>query len=504
MILHYLLALPDYSITSPRTPRSPAAVKRRQSLLDLNVQDKEDDKMNPSLFNLVDLVLGSSSSQDPQTVIAALKLSTIILGKNHSYAIGSLVKTMSVHHREPLRTIGALNVECETYLAIATKLACEDGLDEAYDNHLKDKLGMLESHSCSLKNLALPTSPLQSPGYFDAEAAPREVNPHYLLPEDPLLRSVLDNMLMFLTNDVETNVALTEVIVTLGTCSQLQLEGWLCVDPADYQFQEVDEEPADFSSDAFRNMFRASRRPIWTPGTTPAILSCLQKLQSQVDALRADIQDWDEFVASRKHVFRTYEEMSEISKIPTPQVKPPAEPPTGSWTPQIPKHLLDSSSTPSRTGSPRGRKEGLDMRNTPTASPAPSRIGGQTLVGSPSRGLSPLPAPRATNRQTTFMSDVLSNLADVNNNPNFKRRIRFKRPAGTEEVEVMLSKYQPPPKDPEDDAAAGADDETEPDDIREASVGHIITNVVILQEFVLELVALMQVRASLFSEVRHA
>jgi hypothetical protein len=31
---------------------------------------------------------------------------------------------------------------------------------------------------------------------------------------------------------------------------------------------------------------------------------------------------------------------------------------------------------------------------------------------------------------------------------------------------------------------------------------HIITNVVILQEFVLELVALMQVRASLLNEVK--
>lgn len=68
----------------------------------------------------------------------------------------------------------------------------------------------------------------------------------------------------------------------------------------------------------------------------------------------------------------------------------------------------------------------------------------------------------------------------------------------------MLSKYQPPPKDPSDDATAGAEADDQQDDIREASLLHIITNVVVLQEFVLELVALMQIRASLFNEVRFA
>ena len=67
----------------------------------------------------------------------------------------------------------------------------------------------------------------------------------------------------------------------------------------------------------------------------------------------------------------------------------------------------------------------------------------------------------------------------------------------------MLSKYQPPPKEPSDDATAGAETE-EQDDVRDATLLHIVTNVVILQEFVLELVALMQVRASLFNEIKFA
>jgi hypothetical protein len=65
-------------------------------------------------------------------------------------------------------------------------------------------------------------------------------------------------------------------------------------------------------------------------------MTCLQSLQKQVDALRADIQDWDDHVAGRKHVFQTYEEMNEMSKTTTAVVKPtparPSETPAGSWT----------------------------------------------------------------------------------------------------------------------------------------------------------------------------
>ena len=42
----------------------------------------------------------------------------------------------------------------------------------------------------------------------------------------------------------------------------------------------------------------------------------------------------------------------------------------------------------------------------------------------------------------------------------------------------------------------------EDDDIVIVSLSHILTNIVVLQEFILELAAVMQVRASLFGEVK--
>jgi hypothetical protein len=509
MILQYLLALQDYTAASPRTPRSPAAVKRRQSLILLNAPDQDDDRLNPSLFNLVDLVLGSTNSRNAQTVGAALKLTTVILGKNHGYALGSLIKVMYVHHKEHYRTIGSLNVELESYLNIAINIAGEEGVDEAYDTHLRDIQSMLESHPCSLKVVALHDATLKKQGFFDAtESSTREVDPHYLLPEDPLFQSLTDLLLTFLTNDIETNLALTETIIGMGTCSQLRLEGWLSVDPADYHFEDIGPEPAEFTNDNFRDMLMASRTPSWKPSATPQLLACLQQLQAQVDALRTDIMDWDEHVANRKNAFKFHEEMHDAMKMTTPQKvsRQPSETPTpaGSWTPQIPKHVLERPTTPSRTQSPRGRKEALaEQRNTPSGSPRPSRVRGQTLVGSPSRALSPMSAPQPT-RNTTLFSDVEANFSGLRHSEFLKRRIRFRRPAGSQTLEVLLSKYQPPPKDEGEDTAAGAEQDAEQEDIREASLLHIITNVVILQEFILEVVALLQVRASLFNEVKFA
>ncbi|KAF2641163.1 hypothetical protein P280DRAFT_506783 [Massarina eburnea CBS 473.64] len=509
MILHYLLALPDYpTVTAPRDPRSPAALRRRQSLMMINGPKKDDDAMNPSVFNLVDLVLQSTESRNPQTVISALKLTTVLLSKDHGYALGSLIKATSIHHKEPHRTVGALNAELETYLSLAIGLAGEGGVDEAYGTHLKDKLSMLENHSCSLKALALPSASTQTPGYHDSDIGPRQVGPHYLIPEDPLFKSLSDLLLRFLTNDIETNLALTEAIITLGTCSELRLEGWLSVNPVDYQFPETDLEPTEFSNDTLRDMYKASRQPTWTDAATPDLLACLQKLQAQVEALRADIPDWDEYIASRKDAFFFQEEVNSAMSSSILQPKPPrvsSEMHSGSWTPQIPRYIKEASATPARSTTPRGRKETLESRHTPTASPGSSRLGGQTLIGSPSRAVSPLPAITQNKRQPTIFSDIDSNLASVKSAFALRRRIRFRRAPGTQEVEVMLSKYQPPPKDDAETGAQedGGEAEEEEEDIREASLLHIVTNVVVLQEFVLELVALMQVRASLFEEVRY-
>lgn len=290
----------------------------------------------------------------------------------------------------------------------------------------------------------------------------------------------------------------------------------------------------------------AERAPSWSPSATPQLLACLQQLQEQIAALRNDIQGWDEHIANRKTAFRLHEEVAEELKLSTPGSKTTRqapEAPAGGWTPQIPRHVRDgeTSATPSRTQSPRGRKEALSSSESRNSTEGgTSRYGGTTLVGSPSRALSPLSTPQphmVRKGPDTLSDDVEANLAQLKHTILLKRRIRFRRVPTERKVEVLLSRYQPPPKDPEDNVtttaemepAAGSseraeepekdvteqsagtreqskkeEEEEEEEDIREASLMHIMTNVVVLQDFILELVALIQVRASLFGEVRFA
>lgn len=76
-------------------------------------------------------------------------------------------------------------------------------------------------------------------------------------------------------------------------------------------------------------------------------------------------------------------------------------------------------------------------------------------------------------------------------------------PRGNGEVRDEDSNVLIRPDDDDDEAEEGGEGSGTPQD-RTASVSHIITNVIILQSFLFELAALVQVRAGLFNEVRFA
>lgn len=544
MILRYLLALPDAVEPVPTSPRSPLAAKRRRSLLVLNDPDDDDDRLNPSVFNLVDLILTSVSSQNSQTVVSALKLVTIILSKNHPYAVNTLLQTSDVESAEPQRTIGALDAEMEAYLELAMSFGGEAAVDEAYEAYLKDTLTSLETHPCYLQALSFKDPGTFTTDYFGSKES-RSILPHSLLSEDPLTRSFATLLRSFLTNNVETNLAMTESVTTMASCSQLRLEGWLALNPSQYRFELSPDSSNSFGDEALERIARAKRLPVVPSDQdhTPLLLSCLRHLDQQVTALRTQVSDFDAHVTNRKQAFRVHEEISDAMKYASPQtpIRPTrpaaADPSTPHWAPQIPRHILQSPAPPSRSHSPRGRRDApapIGVPETPrqsrfaapssaSASPAPSsRFGGATLAGSPpvsrdrSRGLSPVvvaPVPGS------LMADVVGAVTEVAEAEALKQTVRFVDKAGGG-CEVTVGDIEEQAGSGKDGTvgeseAAGVDggDGAVRADVaelqnegtpREASLNHVLTNVVVLQEFVLELVALMQVRSTLFEEVKFA
>jgi hypothetical protein len=532
LILQYLLALPE--LTRPRSPR---ALSRRTSLLLLTQPENEDDRPNPALFNLADLLQSSVTSSNPQTVIAALKLATVVLGKNHPYAIDTLIQTIPADSSEQLRTHGSLDAEMQIYLNLAEDIGGEGGIDEAYDGHLKDTLKLIETHVCSTKILALNGLGIPSVQAQIRSTGSREVDSHFLRLDDEFLMHLLNILGSFLTNNIEVNLALTESLISLMSCPKLRLEGWAAVDPQYYEFPPPETAPAlATESEALDQLKKARRRPTWNLTHTPLFLSKLQSLQEEITLLRIRIPDFQQLVTSRKQAFRLHEEITEaIQNAPLQsrasrrsQDSHSGMSSTG-MTPLkpagIPQRIISAGSvsgSPSRSQSPRGRRQGRDLGQAPTSSPGPSS---RSILSQYAPGLDPTSPSRSRVRSGEMHSGssdqgteqipqmLLADVIEAANSEALSRRITFplQSEAPTEstsddetesdQVDGSAVSLEPPQTEADSTRNVSAVDQPAQ---REASLSHILSNVVILQEFVLELVAIMQVRASMFGEVKFA
>jgi hypothetical protein len=154
---------------------------------------------------------------------------------------------------------------------------------------------------------------------------------------------------------------------------------------------------------------------------------------------------------------------------------------------------------------------GGDLLRGPTSSPSPNTQTRRSLFSSPARNSAAARArPLSTemHRPPVLVGqapeDLLSDIVESANTEVYTRRFRFPldlAAAAAAEGAASAADGEESGVNAETEEHGGADDV---DGGREASLGHIITNIVVLQEFVLELVAVMQVRASMFDEVKFA
>ncbi|KAI9768005.1 MAG: hypothetical protein M1840_005317 [Geoglossum simile] len=526
LILHYLLALPEQPSQAPMTPlkpKSPGAARRRKSLDLLTRFADVEDKPTPELFNLIDLILTSLKSRSQQTITATLKLVSIILRRHYRYALSTLLR-VSPAPVTPKRTIGAHNKELELLFSFVTGIGGEDNIDESYENYLKDSQRFLETHPCSIELLSMksitgvPTPPNSG---VVLGGVPRGLYPHTLRTEDPLLRTLVGLFETFFLNNVETNLSLTGAIVDLAACGSMRLEGWLFVDPEKYKYYDDNEDdedeqedslhvelfdvPADPLADLEKEQIRAvklaRREPGWPRESTPLLLATLQSLISQINTYRADIPHFNAYIAERKRIFQVSDELSEVTSTPLPIPQPQALASSSHHQSSMKNQTLDSisqrmfSSSP-RSSSPNSAQHGSYGHSTP---PRPGRLSaphqrrdlggsrspsGRTYSPSPLRGSSP-----ALLRPTFPISDT-----DI-----LKRRVGLPPKIGVKRpLFVNVEEAHQPDSSYASSVRSGLEGELD----EGVTVSHLLTNVIILQEFVLELAALVQVRASLFGDVR--
>lgn len=558
IMLRYLLAIPEPPTDNHFTSRPTTLARRRKSqTLIINLAMGEE-KPSPTFFTLVDLISTSLRSKNQQTVTAALRLCSAIISTHHQYAIQNLIRVQPLSDAEPMRTLLSHNVEVDMLLSMAEEIAPEDGLEESYETHMQDVLNLLETHSCSNRLLALPSSAF-APGTkspMQASSGSKAVGFHTIANDDPLLKNLLALLDRFLVNDIETNLSLTLVLTNLTSCGYTRLEGWFLGNGTDVEYpNEKDGSSDDHQSS--RNADKCSssastenrnsklddlnlarHEPTQPPSSTSPVFAVLSSLIQQIETLRLKIQDFDTYLAERKHIFKIGEEIdTALSEPPAPVRKSEDSKKSHSaaGTPQNPNQIIGSISqrlisednspnTISRSGSPRGRQPSDTSTSTTlvarlshlriSPSPSPTKRGARNYSSSPFRAkpgsilsttpprrvATPMGPPGVLHQKIKIPTS--SSLHDQQQQPGPTTHHNQASPLGSglsssETSSVRSIDSAGPPS-----TEGGAHRHARDGDAREVSLGHVLTNVVILQEFVLELAAVVEVRAGLFDDVR--
>ncbi|KAL2861110.1 uncharacterized protein BJX67DRAFT_367273 [Aspergillus lucknowensis] len=460
-ILHFLLASPSEPDAQTVKKNKNMSASRRKSLDVLTAFSEEAAKPSPSLFNLRDLALLGLRSANRQTVLATLRLLSVVLQRHPSFS-RSLVRTNPGQPAKQ-RYVGALNAELGQLLGLATSIMDEPTLDESFGNYLKDASWTLESRLYIAWSDKLPT-----------EALALEVRR-----DDPIVRELLGCLESFFTNTVIVNLALTEVLMSIASSHLMALDGWLLVDPAKYHYDNLNDlSKEDGPSDILEQIRSVYQEPTWSLEDTPALTAVLRGLVEQVRDWRENIADFDILVAARRDLLHEEDEPVSGPSVPeqvpgTSAARSSDRPPS---TPRTPQLNADQ-------GTPRGRR---DLQNLTS----PQR----SLVGSPLREGTTIhsPPPRGSSvSRSTAAEELRKRLATP-------FPVRFGR---ERHPETNL----PEPADADTAPGTVAEDEAiidgeQTSEATSATLGHVLTNVVILYEFLLEISAIVQARSTLFEE----
>lgn len=493
LILQYLLALPgSVGMEASVISLTSYAANKRKSLL-LLTKTADGEEASPELFNLADLVQSSIRSINVETVIAAFKLMTVLLQKNHPYAVETIIKVDAPLQEASQRTHGALNAELTAYLSIAEKIGGNAGLDEAYAALLKDAQRHVELHCCSAPLLTLGSLGIPSTAHRLVASTldeTKDLAVHVLQFGDHFFAQITKLLENFFTNNIELNLSLTETVLNLASCPQMRLEGWLAVNPSHYRFPPAESlTHANESHSDVQRMQRARHEPQWAPSHAPILLQTFSSLENQIEMLMIKIPSFGQLISTRKQAFRLHDEISDALLATPQQVRTTPSQPPSSPTPSRPsagstlnRLLSGPDLQTARSASPRGRTSMRpDLPPAQLSSPSPNyRVA--SSITSPARG-SPSLRPVEDVRSVVVGQGPEDLLSDIIEGAN---------------SELLGTKVEFPLRLPTETSVKEAAVESR---ITTVSLSHVLTNVVVLQEFILELSAVMQVRASLFGEV---
>ncbi|TCD69706.1 hypothetical protein EIP91_006473 [Steccherinum ochraceum] len=380
--------------------------------------------------------------------------------------------------------------EMGLYLTLVSRVDpnhAEDAFSTGYDHYLRDALLTIQSQDCSL---------------WDVEPDERAKAKHRLNPNDPVMSSVLENLRKFFSNTPELNMALTGVLAALAVCPDRSLAGWLTFMPKDPDFtpalpdqvfdpslsgEDGDDRSIDFSVEE-KLLSESHSLPATSidEQSRPVVHSIFHGLVSQLERYRQMVDDFDKYLLERRQGLLFNENLTdaltlalELDGTVSPRSTTPA--PTGSSAPSEPSTPKAKSKSKSSFVSFLTPK-----KSKPTKAPEPATQSKTHKVDA---------SPFGSHYQRTNAIAVEPFLAPAPSSGPWTPAKPKKW--NTVEDDVFTSSTQWG-----GETAAPEADEDEPREEQDAkpttvTLSRLLDNVVILEESIKELVAIIHARRSL-------
>lgn len=485
-----------------KRPRARFSMSRRKSLDMLAALAEAAQSPSPDLFDLRDLIRLSLKSRHANTVNSCLRLVSVILSKHHPSALQSLFRTQPLDEGQLNRSVEAFDHTLIQHFDLASAISSvEDTLDASYQGALTDAKFRIERHSCSVT----PTS--------DGHALIKD--PTTISTDCRLLNALLDKLETLFLNSTLTNLGLTQCIMDVASCENISVYGWLV--------------------------------PLPTGSIERTVISVVEGLIDQIRQWQAFFPEWDTLILRRR------EELSQ-DDIRTPLTGRAAskqanneDPGAGIASPTTPPRSIQGSRPATPTTATRGRSitstpkfGSIDnaISSSPIQNPQ-TPLAQRPLAGSPLRQAY---LPRDSSAENSARSFRSGSLSSVPSGDGELEKVGLKALSEID-VETLLrtpltldsnsgnipnepsstlpilggrsqSETNSPALDPTllapSDASGGsgtvtpapsAADNEGTNNKHEVSLSHVLTNAIILQEFILEMAAMVQVRGTMIGEV---
>ena len=491
-------------------------------------------------FTLKDLILSNLRSQNQATVTAALQLFQTMLTRRCRVCVDGLIlvipSTSATSYPEPAmivpfvppRTSGEdsdeeefvypgseaeprsppslpIHLQPETtfstheremglYLTLVSRIDPshnDDAFSTGYDHYLRDALTSIQSHACFHISA-------------DEDLDSRSKQRHRLNVKDPILSLILDSLCRFFSNSPKTNISLTGVLAELALCPNRSIAGWLTCNVSealqpkamsdDIRLEDTqDDRSIDFEIDeklaTETNILPATRLD---ENSRPIVHTIFQGLVGQLERYRQLVDKFDKYLLERRQGLLFSENLTDaLTLVIEPAVDPGllSAPLTSASSSNPPDASTQRSKSKPKTSSslvsfltPRKNRS---KAQAPAETQSPSQDDSKGVASGPfaphyqqTRDIVvepfvvPLPsqsaslwAPVQTSTWGSVEEDVFS--------------------AGSQWGEVNIKNVEK------------SDDHNDQHPPTRITLSHLLDNVVVLEECIKELVAIVQARRSL-------